>query len=337
MKKLFTLLTCFFTAIALLAACGETPESTEASKTKDENESEGVTSSEEEVTIRAWVMGTDEYWRSYHDDLVERFMEEYPGIKVELDYIPWGEGENQLITSAANNTLPDVSTIAGRWTAQMVAMNAVEPLDGYFDQGFAVEFVEAAWNTTQYQEQTWGLPVGFTTTGLFYRADWLEEAGYSAPPATWDEFLAIAKSFTKDGTYGFGLVGDNSMETTLFWAPFLWGNGGDFLTEDMSEAIFNSSEGVEALEFYVQLYREASPEGSVNNKRGDSQNLFLSGSVGMTTVGPWFPKFIESDAPDMDYAIAPYPVKERPISLGTADHIVMFNSSEHKEAAWTFM
>ncbi|MDQ0252665.1 ABC-type glycerol-3-phosphate transport system substrate-binding protein [Evansella vedderi] len=144
MKKLFTLLTCFFTAIALLAACGETPESTEASKTKDENESEGVTSSEEEVTIRAWVMGTDEYWRSYHDDLVERFMEEYPGIKVELDYIPWGEGENQLITSAANNTLPDVSTIAGRWTAQMVAMNAVEPLDGYFDQEFAVEFVEAA-------------------------------------------------------------------------------------------------------------------------------------------------------------------------------------------------
>ncbi|MDQ0252664.1 ABC-type glycerol-3-phosphate transport system substrate-binding protein [Evansella vedderi] len=167
--------------------------------------------------------------------------------------------------------------------------------------------------------------------------DWLEEAGYSAPPATWDEFLAIAKSFTKDGTYGFGLVGDNSMETTLFWAPFLWGNGGDFLTEDMSEAIFNSSEGVEALEFYVQLYREASPEGSVNNKRGDSQNLFLSGSVGMTTVGPWFPKFIENDAPDMDYAIAPYPVKERPISLGTADHIVMFNSSEHKEEAWTFM
>ena len=323
-KKLFMSLTVLF----LAAACSDEGNQAGNDNSTDENE---------DTTIEVWVMGTDEYWRSYHDDLVERFMDEHSHITVELDYIPWGEGESQLINSAANNTLPDVSTIAGRWTAQMVAMDVVEPLDSYYDESYPGEFVEAAWNTTQYEEQTWGLPAGFTTTGLFYRADWLEEAGYDEPPATWEEMLEIGKAFTTDGKYGFGTVGDNSMETVLFWAPFLWGNGGDFLTEDMTEATFNSPEGVEALEFYTELYRETAPEGSINNNRGDSQNLFLADFVGMTTLGPWFPKFLEEDAPHIEYGLAPYPVKEQPANLGTSDHISMFNTSEEKEAAWTFM
>ncbi|OIJ12270.1 hypothetical protein BKP35_10715 [Anaerobacillus arseniciselenatis] len=339
MKKLIYLLFSLM-LLLLITACGNEETASEALSPNESKSEDAITSDDqtvEEVTITAWVMGTDDYWRSYHDDLVERFMAEYPHIKVDLDYIPWGEGENQLITSAANKTLPDVSTIAGRWTAQMVAMEVVESLDSYFDSNFSNEFVDAAWNTTQYQDETWGLPVGFTTTGLFYHADWLEEAGFSEPPTTWDKFLEVAKAFTNDGKYGFGLVGDNSMETTMFWAPFLWGNGGDILTEDMSKAIFNSPEGIEALQFYKELYREASPEGSISNRRGDSQNLFLTGAVGMTTVGPWFPKFIEDDAPEIEYGITPYPLKKQPANLGTADHIVMFNTSEKKEAAWTFM
>ncbi|UTR12679.1 ABC transporter substrate-binding protein [Evansella sp. LMS18] len=334
MKKFTTLF--FSTAILLTAAACNNNDGNEAGS-GNENESGNNNAAEEDVTLSVWVMGTDEYWRSYHDDLVDRFHEDHPNITVELDYIPWDEGESQLINSSANNTLPDVSTIAGRWTAQMVAMDVVEPLDDYYNEAYPEEFVDAAWNTTQYEGSTWGLPAGFTTTGLFYRADWFEEEGIEEPPATWDELLETAKTFTDGERYGFGIVGDGSMETTLFWAPFLWGNGGDFLTEDMTEAVFNSQEGVEALEFYTELYREAAPEGSINNSRGDSQNLFLADSVAMTTVGPWFPKFIEDDAPDMDYGITEYPVKEQAANLGTADHIAMFNTSEHKEAAWTFM
>ncbi|WP_102348044.1 ABC transporter substrate-binding protein [Bacillus sp. Marseille-P3661] len=291
----------------------------------------------EKTEISVWVMGTDEVWRSYHDDLVKRFEEINNDITVNLEYIPWGEGQNQLISSAANQTLPDVSTIAGRWTAQMVEMGVVEPLDEFFPEGYKEEFVPAAFNTTQYKDQTWGLPVGFTTTGLFYRQDWLEEAGYTEPPKTWDEFLDVATSMTKDDRYGFGLVGHNSMETTLFWVPFLWSNGGELLNENGTQATFNSKEGIEALQFYIDLYKNASPEGSINYKRGDSQNLFLSGAVGMTTVGPWFPKSIKSDAADMKYGIAPYPVAKEPVNMGTADHIVMFNTTEHKEAAWKFV
>lgn len=330
-KKLMTIMAVLL--LLVVSACSNKEQVNDA--TNDSNK-EGTSKEQTELTV--WVMGTDDYWRSYHDDLVERFEKENEDITVKLEYIPWEEGQNQLITSATNQTLPDVTTIAGRWTAQLVEMGAIEPLDKYFPEGFADQFVEGAWNTTQYKDETWGLPVGFTTTGLFYRSDWLKEAGFSEPPKTWAEFMKVAKAMT-DGKdrHGFGLVGHNSMETVMFWAPFLWSNGGELLTNDLTEATFNSKEGVEALQFYVDLYKEASPKGSINNKRGDSQNLFLSGAVGMTTVGPWFPKFIANDAPDIEYGIAPYPVEKTAVNLGTADHIVMSQTSKNKEAAWKFI
>ena len=330
MKKTWTVLIVF--CLSLLSACSGNGKDTE--KATDNNG--GTTTDKTEITV--WVMGTDEYWRTYHDDLVKRFEDQNPEISVKLEYIPWDQGQNQLITAASNQTMPDVSTIAGRWTAQMVEMGAVEPLDPFFPDGFADEFVDAAWHTTQYNGETWGLPVGFTTTGLFYRTDWLKEAGYTEPPKTWDEFMDVAKAMTNGKErHGFGLVGHNSMETVLFWTPFLWSNGGELLTDDLRQAAFNSKEGIEALQFYVDLYHNAAPEGSINYKRGDSQNLFLSGAVGMTTVGPWFPKSIEKNAPDLDYGIAPYPVKKVAVNMGTADHIIMSKTSKHKEAAWKFM
>ncbi|WP_202078838.1 extracellular solute-binding protein [Caldalkalibacillus salinus] len=323
MKKLFILILSMLCLVAL-AAC-------------QTNESTGDGEGEKDI-LTVWVMGSDEYWRTYHDNLIAEYMENNENVQVDVEYVPWSQGENQLVNAAANQQMPDVSTIAGRWTAQLASMGAIESLDAYFEESYPDAFVEAAWQTTQYQDQTWGIPVGFTTTGLFYRQDWLTDAGFEAPPATWEEFEAVAEAFTEDDRYGFGLVGTNNMETTMFWAPFLWTNGGKFLSDDLTEARFNQPEGVEALEFYVRLFQEGwAPEGSISNDRGDSRTLFLTGAVGMTTQGPWLPKFIRDEAPDMDYGIAPYPQNKVPANLGTADHIVMSANANNKPLAWDFI
>ncbi|WP_100398828.1 ABC transporter substrate-binding protein [Bacillus sp. FJAT-44742] len=318
--------------LCLLTACTENTGTSEAGDNQEEKP-------QGSIDLDIWVMGADDYWRSYHDDLANRFEEKHNNITINIDYIPWDEGENKLVTTAANDRLPDITTVAGRWTPQLAAMGAFEPLDQFIDTDFKESFVEAPWETTQYEDQTWGLPVGFTTTGLFYRSDWLEEQGFTSPPETWEEFVEVAKSFTTDNQYGFGLVGYNGMETTMFWAPFLWSNGGDFLTEDLQQAAFNSNEGVEALEFYTDLLRKHSvaPEGSVNNDRTDSRDLFITETVGMTTQGPWLPKFIEEGAPELEYEIAPYPVKKEAVNLGTVDHIAMTKQATHKEESWKFI
>lgn len=57
--------------------------------------------------------------------------------------------------------------------------------------------------------------------------------------------------------YGLDLpVYDKNGGYTWNWLPFLWQNGGEFLNEDRTEAVFNSAEGVEALEFWKAMVQD---------------------------------------------------------------------------------
>lgn len=289
-------------------------------------------------TVKAWVMGEGP-WKEYYSKLAEQFNREHTDIQVKIDFIPWDQGHDKLIAATASDAGPDVTTDGGRWTTELAAMGALEPLDDYIDDAYKLDFVNAAWESTQWKNKTWGIPQGFTTTGLFYRSDWLKEAGYDHAPKDWNEFRDAAKKMTKSGHFGFGQVGDNSMETTMFWAPFLWQNGGELLSKDLKKATFNSSVGVEALQFYVDLYRtdKSVPDSVTSTKRNDSHKMFTRGIAGMTTTGPWFFAEIKQDNPDLKYAVAPYPVGKQAATLATTDHIVMMKSAKNKQAAWKWI
>jgi len=300
--------------------------------------SKNDTASEASNIIDAWVMGNGP-WQEYYTMLAERFNKEHQDVQVKVEFIPWDQGHDKLIAAASSGAGPDVTTDGGRWTAELAAMDALHPLDEFIDDAYKQDFVEAAWESTQWNGKTWGIPQGFSTTGLFYRTDWLAEAGLAAPPKTWDEFRTAAKKMTKDNRYGFGLVGDNSMETTMFFAPFLWQAGGEILTPDNKKAAFNSAAGVEALQFYVDLYLKdkVAPQGSLSAKRNDSHTMFYNGIAGMTTTGPWYFGEIKKNKPDLKYAVAPYPVGRKAANLATTDHIVMLKTAKNKENAWKWI
>ncbi|KEO81309.1 hypothetical protein EL26_21385 [Tumebacillus flagellatus] len=290
------------------------------------------------MTVNVWVMG-DGVWKDFYSRLANRFHTENPDIQVQIDFIPWDQGHEKLITAAASGSGPDVATDGGRWTAELAAMGALEPLDRYLTPAYRNDFVEAAWETTQWNGHTWGIPQGFTTTGLFYRTDWLRAIGCEHPPQNWQEFKDVAKKMTQHHHFGFSLVGDNSMETTMCWVPFLWQNGGDLLTPDRQHAAFNSEAGVQALQFYVDLYRKdhAVPASALSTKRNDSHQMFLHDIAGMTATGPWFFSEIKREQPDLKYAVAPHPVGKQAATLATTDHIVMLKTAARKQAAWKWI
>ncbi|MBL0385068.1 extracellular solute-binding protein [Tumebacillus sp. ITR2] len=289
-------------------------------------------------TINAWIMG-DGTWKDFYSKLADQFHQENPDIQVKLDFIPWDQGHDKLITAAASDAGPDVTTDGGRWTTELAVMGALEPLDDFLNDTYKKDFVDAAWETTQWKGRTWGIPQGFTTTALFYRTDWLQQAGYDHPPKNWAEFEDLAKKMTHNHHYGFALVGDNSMDTTMFWTPFLWQNGGELLSKDLKKATFNSYAGIQALQFYVDLYRKdhAAPDSALSTKRNDANKLFTNGIAGMTTTGPWFFSEIKRDKPDLPFAVAPYPVGKQAATLATTDHIVMLKSAKNKQACWKWI
>jgi len=119
-------------------------------------------------------------------------------------------------------------------------------------------------------ERVYGLPYHDGPMMLLYRADLFaddaEQAGFAArygyplaPPATWDQFLDVARWFTRPGLYGTVLAGlpDGHNDVYDFLLQ-LWSRGGDLST-------LAGPAAVEGLEFLRRLHAEglvdpASPE-----------------------------------------------------------------------------
>src|SRR5690606_12610268 len=106
----------------------------------------------------------------------------------------------------------------------------------------------------------YGLPTAVRSLALFYNADKLREAGYDEPPATWDEFIEVAKALTvKQGPrftqigYGMAPTGqDHHLLREVLVRQF----GGVPYTEDGTQVAYNTPEGLEAFEFYTSWATE---------------------------------------------------------------------------------
>lgn len=58
---------------------------------------------------------------------------------------------------------------------------------------------------------------------------------------------------SRAGAYECGKSHLFATEAAYYWYPWLWQNGGELLSEDGTQILFNSDEGKEAAEFYVGL------------------------------------------------------------------------------------
>ncbi len=83
-----------------------------------------------------------------------------------------------------------------------------------------------------------------------------QQHGYElAPPDTWDQFLDMARFFTRpdDGLYGAVVAGLPDGHNNVYdFLIHLWSRGGRLLDEQMQPA-FDSEQGRAALQFYVDL------------------------------------------------------------------------------------
>ncbi|MEO1225547.1 MAG: sugar ABC transporter substrate-binding protein [Pseudomonadota bacterium] len=108
------------------------------------------------------------------------------------------------------------------------------------------------------------------------------EYGYPlAPPETWDQVRDQAIFFADPPDfYGFQFVGKDEAVTGRFY-EILVANGGQLFNEDF-EPTFNSEAGVEALQFFVDLYEAGAVPAGVPNYLWDDTGLgFASGSVAL--------------------------------------------------------
>lgn len=179
------------TMLALIAAaCGGAEETTGT-------EGSGTDAAEEAVTLTAWF--AREYFVPPPEHL-DRFEQE-TGIALDVDVQPDDDLFQQLIrTHDAGEELPDIVHLDGFLRPVVAEAGVVVPIQDVIDQ-WAEEDPEsyeqvypATWEEGMWDGELVGMANSASMEEVYLRTDWLEEAGVTTLPETWDEVLDAAKA-----------------------------------------------------------------------------------------------------------------------------------------------
>lgn len=280
-------------------------------------------------TLEVWGMGAE---GEALGTLADMFMEEYPDVTVNLEAVAWEVAHDRLVTSVAGGQMPDVTQLGTTWMGEFATLQALDPTPETIDPG---SFFEGAWDTTVVEDTSYGVPWYVETRLLYYRTDLAEEAGWTEPPADWDELKQMAADLQEAGAQnGISLgLGVGSWQTYL---PFAWSNGTEVVDEN-DEFTLDDPGNVEALEYYASFFEEGltspQPEGF------DVTQAFIQGTYPMFFSGPWHLALIEEAGADIegDWTVAPMPQKDSATSFVGGSNVVVSQDTDNRDAAWAFV
>jgi len=290
-----------------------------------------------EITWIEWV--TPEVGDEAVAPVLAKFEQENPDIKVRRISMPYSPVHDKIIALHAAGEVPDVLNMAMFWVAEFAEMNVIEPLDAYFvreGEGFTDQFVPGP--LTPWKGKTYNLPFTAGSLGLFYNKRMFRESGIEGPPKTWEEFIEIAQKVTKPGKLQYAITAamrtQPPVEPLTSVIPYIYQAGGELVQN--GKAVFDSKEGVKALQLYVDLvnkYRVSSP-GVLSNSQKEKRENFASENIAMMNDGPWAFGIMRQRNPGDWWGYTPLPRDVRTGTRLSGWNLSIAQGSEHKEEAW---
>lgn len=300
-------------------------------------------------TLESVPADTTENVIEYFEWSLEKFQEEEPNVEVQLEYLPHDESWfAKLDSSLVAGTPPDIVQGPVSEAAKYIPLGALSPINDYISEEILNDLhpaivAEASFDDKQYL-WPWRLSFG---GGISINATMWEENGVadllpSGETRRWlmDEFLEAAIANTTGDTYGTVLCTDIHYHIT----QFLFGFGARLFNEDETEVILNSPEGVEGLQWLVDLetvHKVAIP-GSAIRKAQEASQLFTEGKAATYPSqgsGKTPPEFVDRE--DFRWYWAPppnVPGAEPAVMTNIHGHYVFQQQDENRTAAaqrWT--
>ena len=259
----------------------------------------------------------------------------HPDVHIAVEVLPWDGYLQKLTTDISAGNAPDLSIVATIWVPDFASQNIIEPLDGYMSPEFKSVFIPSFFAPSTIDGKLMGIPAAASARAMMVNLDLFKKAGVE-PPKTWDEFYQAAKKISAlgDGIYGFGLQGKET-ETDDYFYYALWSMGGEILKDKKSG--LDSPEAMKTANFYKKLIDEKLVEPSPTAySREDVFQMFKQGKVGMIFTFPMLIPQIKAEAPDLHYAVKPFPTDLKPTTLGVTDVMMLYSGSKAKKEAWDF-
>lgn len=266
----------------LLSACGgegTTPGGAAGGQGSTANDAK------DKVTIHFWDSNAGPTTTPLYEELIRRFEQANPDIHVEYLGLPSASALQKFNTAIQTGDTPDVAMVYDRWVSDFAAKGELLPLDPYFDKWDQKDNIGQIYIQTtrdySHDKKLYQMPNALVLSIIWYRTDWLKEAGLPEP-TTWEDFFAYTEKLTDPAKkrYGFSLRGGPASITQL--EQTLWSYSG--LTsyfDESGKSTINDPKNVEFVEKLAKLYKVYTPESNITNGFKEMVAEFNSGTAGM--------------------------------------------------------
>lgn len=214
------------------------------------------------------------------------------GLQVNIQPMRWDTYKQEITNMALYNRGADVSQVGFPLTNDLIGMNALRSISPQIlgKIGGESAFHPNVWNIAKRHQagQIWSLPWMLDPRAIFYWKDLVDQAGLNAETAfqTAESMESACQSMKDSGIDAPWVLGVADkfvmIHSVVSW---VWGKGGDFISQDGTRAVFLEKNALDGLEAYFRLMPYM-PQAGRPLSVADAQRLFVERKSAMT-IGPY--------------------------------------------------
>jgi len=187
---------------------------------------------------------------------------------VRVRMISWETGRDELVKIALYGKGADISELGTTWCSSFIAMEALRPftMTELISLGSSSTFFPSSWQSGQLygEHRQWAIPWLASIRVLYYRRDLLEKAGVDEKTAftSYSHLLETLNCLQISGiSTPLALTTKNIPPPILHsLASWIWGYGGDFVSQDGTHMLFNQMETRAGIHAFFKLSQFLSPQ-----------------------------------------------------------------------------
>lgn len=276
---------------------------------------------------------------SYQGDYAPMLMPSFTaatGIPVEVQSVPWTAAHEKLLTAQAGGALPDVIMLPNGWIEKFEMIGALRQVpDPAMVAGLFPGLVEAS----RIRGRDYAVPWSIAPQVQYFRRDILEDAGFAAPPETWDGWRTMARAIRRRRPQDSVFLMLLNYEGWLF--TMLAQCGANVLRENQTRGNFRTPEARAAFVFHKSLYDDGFAPLVLSTQVPDALGAFAAGQFAIWCSNPTTLLDLHrraSEIPPERWGTAriagpkgPGPTSAKDVSL------CVTTSSRRPEQAWTLV
>ncbi len=178
------------------------------------------------------------------------------------------------------------------------------------------------WQKNLFRGKLLALALTHSPLVIFYNKDVFQKAGLPEPTHkwddarwTWDALLELSRKLTKPGASPEATIfGFDNQDSWWSVQPFMWSNGGDYLSADDTKVQIDSAPVVEAFQWVadLRLRHKVGPTAADRKlTQGGTNGMFFAGKLAMfTAITSTAPVLAARDDVSWDVAALPHKVTQ---------------------------